>query len=523
MINDKSKFKQLKEDPTEKRELCLQKYLRYLKNLGAFSEEVLNQIRPCGSNPSRIYGLPKLHKDNVPLRPIVSGIGSYTHKLAKYLSNILKPLTINKYSVKDSFTFTQEILMLNSVPYMCSFDVASLFTSIPVNETIEICLDLLYKDSELVNNLTRAQFKKLLVFCVKENHFTFNEQYFDQIDGVAMGSPLGPVLANIFMSHFEDKALDKYDGNLPLFYKRYVDDTFVVFNDRDDCELFFEYFNTQHRNIKFTLEHETSDCISFLDVLVTRNEEGTIETSMYRKGTFSGLYMKFDSFVPHHFKKNLISGLLNRAWKICSSYELFYRELNIIKEILMSNGFPVRFLNRHIRKFLDTKPINISKSYVYGPEKRPIFLSLPYCGENSVKLSRQLNRLLAKLTPWAKLNIVFKPVARLNVISKLKSVIPKLNRSNVVYKINCQDCNEFYIGLTTRRLHKRLNEHKKRTYCALYKHAETGHVLDFVNPEIIGNDQIKLRLQVKETLQIYQHSANKSLNINIDSFECKLW
>ena len=190
---------------------------------------------------------------------------------------------------------------------------------------------------------------------------------------------------------------------------------------------------------------------------------------------------------------------------------------------LKSNGFPVRFLNRHIRKFLDTKHINISKSYVHGPEKRPIFLSLPYCGENSVKLSRQLNRLLAKLTPWAKLNIVFKPVARLNVISKLKSVIPKLNRSNVVYKINCQDCNEFYIGLTTRRLHKRLNEHKKRTYCALYKHAETGHVLDFVNPEIIGNDQIKLRLQVKETLQIYQHSANKSLNINIDSFECKLW
>ena len=63
----------------------------------------------------------------------------------------------------------------------------------------------------------------------------------------------------------------------------------------------------------------------------------------------------------------------------------------------------------------------------------------------------------------------------------------------------------------------------RKELIALYKHAETGHVLDFVNPEIIGNDQIKLRLQVKETLQIYQHSANKSLNINIDSFECKLW
>ena len=71
-----------------------------------------------------------------------------------------------------------------------------------------------------------------------------------------MGSPLGPVLANIFMSHFEDKALNKYDGNSPLFHKRYVDDTFVVFSDREDCELFFDYFNTQHKNIKFTLEHK---------------------------------------------------------------------------------------------------------------------------------------------------------------------------------------------------------------------------------------------------------------------------
>ena len=454
----------------------------------------------------------------------MSGIGSYTHKLAKYLSDILKPLAYNKYSIKDSFSFTNDILNIDNAPFMCSFDIISLFTCIPVNETIEICLDKLYEHTELVHSLKRVQLKKLLNYCVKENQFSFENHYYDQTDGVAMGSPLGPILANIFMSHFEEKALNKYDGNLPLYYKRYVDDTFLIFNDRDDCELFFDFLNLQHKNIKFTLEIESNDCIPFLDVLVTRTVDGFISTSLYRKCTFSGLYMKFDSFVPQHFKRNLVFGLLNRAWKICSSFELFNQEMENIKQLLKSNGFPVKFLNRHFKSFLNKKMnANNIACDVYGPAKKNVFLSLPYCGQNSDKLGRQMNRMLAKVAPWVKLNIVFKPTVRLNILSKLKSVIPILNHSNVVYKINCQVCKEFHIGLTTRRLHKRMKEHMKRKYCAVYKHSETGHHIDCEHPEIIGSDKMKIRLQIKETLQISQYSANKSLNVNIDSFECKLW
>ena len=77
----------------------------------------------------------------------------------------MKPLATSPYSVKDSFSFTNEILSLNSIPFMCSFDIVCLFTSIPVKETIELCLDLglLYKDETLAQNLTRSQFRKLLV------------------------------------------------------------------------------------------------------------------------------------------------------------------------------------------------------------------------------------------------------------------------------------------------------------------------------------------------------------------------
>ena len=137
---------------------------------------------------------------------------------------------------------------------MCSFDVVSLYTNIPVDQTIEICLNKLFKECDTVNNITREQMKRLLHYCVKLNHFTFDNKFYDQRDGVAMGSPLGPILANIFMTDLENKVFTKFQGNLPTFYKRYVDDIFLVFNDRDDSELFLEFMNCQHSNIKFTLE-----------------------------------------------------------------------------------------------------------------------------------------------------------------------------------------------------------------------------------------------------------------------------
>ena len=123
---------------------------------------------------------------------IESGIGSYTHGLAKYLSDILKPLAYNEFTIKDSFSFANDMLSISSAPFMCSFDVVSLYTNILVDEAIDICLNKLYCNDEIVYNLTRSQLKKLLNYCVKQNHFAFNDNIYDQIDGVAMGSPLVP-------------------------------------------------------------------------------------------------------------------------------------------------------------------------------------------------------------------------------------------------------------------------------------------------------------------------------------------
>ena len=105
--------------------------------------------------------------------------------------------------VKDSFAFAEEIVGKCSEYFMGSLDVDSLFTNILLEETIDICANKLSKFTEKVDGLSEIEFKKVLILATKESYFIFNRKLYKQVDGVAMGSPLGPTLANVFVVHFE--------------------------------------------------------------------------------------------------------------------------------------------------------------------------------------------------------------------------------------------------------------------------------------------------------------------------------
>ena len=188
--------------------------------------------------------------------------------------------------------------------------------------------------------LPRSVLKDLLVFATKRSHFVFDGQYYDQIDGVAMGSPLGPVLANIFMCDFEEKWVMN-NGARPTIWFRYVDDTFTLFPNKDTAVQFLSYLNTRHKNIQFTTEFEQDEEIPFLDVLIKRQPNNSFSTSIYRKKTFTGLYTQWDSFTPRKYKVNLIRTLTYRCLRICSSPRLLQSALDDLKKQLSRNGYPV--------------------------------------------------------------------------------------------------------------------------------------------------------------------------------------
>ena len=416
---------------------------------------------------------------------------------------------------------------MESVPYMASFDVCSLFTNVPLSATIDICLDKLFSDTDRIQNMSRKQLEKLLSFAVKQNHFLFEDKVYDQIDGVAMGSPLGPVLANIFMSSLETTALHNFTGSLPLFYRRYVDDTFLVFENRSQMIDFFHYMNSQCHQIKFTMDEEQSGKLAFLDVLVCKDSNGSVSTSLYRKHTFSGLYLKWDSFTPKEFKRGLVNCLVHRAWKLCSSYEGFHKEMEVVKSILLDNGYPLSFVEGCINRYLCrlySNSCNSTDLLMFGPDKKSVYIGLPYIGICSSKLKRQLERLLSNVAPWTKLSAVFTPAYQLSNLCKLKCNLPLLSYSKVVYRINCADCSEFYIGKTVRRLGQRIKEHTTCNTSALKRHSmATNHAIDFDAPKILASDNFHTRLLIKETLKIKECHANHSLNGNTGSFELRLF
>ena len=210
-----------------------------------------------------------------------------------------------------------------------------------------------------------------------------------------MGNPLGPTFANLFLCFHENNWLQNCPLQFkPKLYRRYVDDTFLIFSDPSHIPLFLTYLNSQHPNINFTYEMEKDCTLNFLDVTINR-KNNSFCTSVYRKSTFTGLGLRFDSFAPKSYKYNLISCLIHRAYKISSNFQLFHLEIVKLRKFFSANFYPQYYFDKFFNNYLDR---------IYNPKTACLYVS-SFMGDHSYHCKNNFPILLISIFPKLTLDV----------------------------------------------------------------------------------------------------------------------
>jgi hypothetical protein len=362
-----------------------------------------------------------------------------------------------------------------------------------------------------LNGLPWEHFEFLLRNCLQESIFTFNNKLYKQIDGVSMGSRLGPIIANIFMDYFECLHMDELTQLGVKLWIRYVDDTFVIINNKNQADKILEFLNNCHPTIKFTMEKEINNEINFLDVKIKREINGSISTSTYRKPTFTGVMLNWNSLTSIKYKKGLIGCLLDRSFKICSNNQQKIIEMEELRELLIKNNYPQQVIDKEFEKFEKYKMLNVDK--IPNPNEKIKYLSIPFINDKSEIIGRKIQEAVKEHFTNINLRVAFKSPATLGSHFPFKDkVIDPSKLSMVVYHLKCKNCKADYIGQTKRICDVRMKDHQTDKNSHVYEHHNIpGHEIDFENVEILDRADTIRKLEYKEMLYIrkYKPTINK--------------
>nr|XP_054759677.1 uncharacterized protein LOC129265754 [Lytechinus pictus] len=509
LLHNSVTYEQVKRDPSSSFKKRVIEVLQQLEKDSFIDKSTYFSLYPGNDIPA-FYGLPKIHKEDIPLRPIVSSINSITYNIAKFLTSVLSPLVgLSEHSVLNSKDFIEKVrdIKVEDDECIASFDVSALFTSVPPNKAVETVRKRLIDDLNLSSStkLGPDQLCQLLELCLSTTYFTYNGNFYKQKHGCAMGSPISPVLANLYMEDFEKFALSSFPGIPPTHWFRYVDDTWVKIKTTE-LDSFFDHINNCDPSIKFTVERVKDNQLTFLDCLITIEEDGSLSSSVFRKDTHTDQYLLFDSHHPLIHKLGVVKTLFHRASYIPSSETTKEKEHKHLREALRKCGYHGWSIEKalHPRRQREN---NLPRPTEQG---RRFGVSVPYVSG----LSEKIRRILSSY----RIPVYFKPTNTLR--QKLvhpKDKVPKDKKNNIVYAIQCQEtgCSANYIGETKQPLSKRLYQHRRPGASgydsAVYSHLNTSkHNFKDNDVLILDKEPRWFERGVREA--VYVNAENPSLN-----------
>ena len=533
----RSNYKKLNASPLENYHKNYRKDLKRITDIYKTRVPELEEVAKRSDRPNmnlpQFYCLPKVHKPNTPMRPIVSTVGSITPPLAQWLTAQLTPFlgTISGKHLKNNVDFKNKVceFTANTAPNrnfrMMSLDVKALYDNVPLTEVLDF-IDRKIAEGAIRVDTNAQHFRELLELCTKQIYFECDNKYYKQVVGLPMGSPLSGVLANLYMEYLEDELLPTL-AEQPLLWLRYVDDVFIIWPDNLDFENFFSRVNTLAPTINFTVEKEANGCLPFLDTTVIRNNT-QLNFKVYRKPNSVNTYIHNFSNHPFHIKRATMFSMFHRAHKICDEMYL-NDEINIITKTFEGLGY-----SRHtIRKVLsDVRRTHFRGSSPRREHEAKPTISLPFnsCTEQVIK----------PLFQEKGVHVTFKSTNTLKshlVRTKLRTSTPTLQDQPGVYSIPCRNCPKAYFGQTGKKFSTRLNQHKyyargtsaQARGTSVFKHmSQENHAIDFDHAALIYPcSRWKSRLAVERCLidsnpNFNAESRNQSITCQVNSLSRKI-
>ena len=497
----------LQRDPTSSLPGKVDRILKKLLKEGKIDISVFNSCRNLYPSPLQLYGLPKIHKPNTPIRPIVSFYNTSLIALHKTLAHYIQPLTHSHLRIRDSKHMIH-ILHDNPHPthsYYCSFDIKSLYTSCSMKLAQRTVIEQFTRDPSLLPaHFSITALDTLISFCLDHSYFEYNGSFYSQTEGGPMGSPFTVALAEVRITNVESLAL-AFSADPPSLYKHFVDNGISRYRDRQHAESFLEHLNSLSDDLVYTIEHPALDgTLPFLDILLHPD----FSTSVYRKPTHTDSYTHYSTSSPQSTRDSLISSLTRRAYDICSPQHLPH-ELEHIRTVLLDNGYPLSRIELVIRR--TKQSIDHPASAPIKSDKQSAKVFIPYCPHVNKQISSILQRHSVSSACTSNKNLR-------DLLSSFKSRQPALQTSNIRDQIPCKDCSATYCGQTSRPLHKRISEHERYTRPA-YSHATdlqqssasaqhahaSGHQVDFSSAVILA------KLQHQQQLDLVEHAAITNL------------
>ena len=395
-LNNNNQHKKLTYDPTD--EILTQtKTLAFNLHKSRIIDNLTHKFlrSDTQARTPQLYLLPKIHKPDIPGRPTISGCGGPTVKLSQYADHLLKPQLkhIPSY-VQDTTDFSRRIFTLNKNLtndfILITIDVKSLYTNIPNDEGIQACIDMFKKHNKTTTELEQSIFE-VLTHILKNNSFSFNNEHYSQIHGTAMGSPMAPTYANIFMAMLEQKLLKEApEGLIPIEWIRFIDDIFAIWtHGLDKLQTFLSHINRSHPTIKFEYTFSTQS-VNFLDTTIYINSTGKLESDLYIRPTDRTLLLHQTSFHPQSCKDAIIYSQALRYRRIITDNDLLQKRLNDLLITLVHRGYKKETIQTAFNK----APQHTQNDLLYKSENNqknnsPIF-SIPY--NNNTKYIAQILR-----------------------------------------------------------------------------------------------------------------------------------